>query len=401
MNKYTENWQEFILKDFVELNPKESLKKGITAKKIPMELLMPFCRDITTYEISKYSGGTKFKNDDTIMARITPCLENGKRARVSILDNNEIAFGSTEYIVFRARKGISDANFVYYLVCSDLIRKPAIKSMVGSSGRQRVQTDVIENLEFHVPPLPIQKKIAAVLSALDDKIELNNKINQNLEQQAQAIFKSWFIDFEPFGGKMPDDWKIGKVSEAANNIVCGKTPPTKRADYYGNDIPFITIPDMHNNVYITKTERSLSIRGANSQANKTIPCNSICVSCIGTAGLVSLTSENSQTNQQINSILPKSNISPYFIYLQMQSLSSSIQMLGAAGSTIYNLNKSQFSDMEFLLPNLNILSKFHDRVRFHFLSILHNQRENFHLAQLRDALLPELMSGEVDVSRVK
>ena len=263
-----------------------------------------------------------------------------------------------------------------------------------------LRTETLYRLEFRIPPLPIQKKIAAVLSALDDKIELNNKINQNLEQQAQAIFKSWFIDFEPFGGKMPDDWKIGKLKESADRIVCGKTPSTKKVDYYGNDVPFITIPDMHNNVYITKTERSLSVKGANSQANKTIPCNSICVSCIGTAGLVSLTSENSQTNQQINSILPKSNISPYFIYLQMQSLSSSIQMLGAAGSTICNLNKSQFSDMEFLLPNIDILSKFHDRVKFYFSLILSNQRENLRLAQLRDALLPKLMSGEIDVSRV-
>ena len=263
-----------------------------------------------------------------------------------------------------------------------------------------LRTETLYRLEFRIPPLPIQKKIAAVLSALDDKIELNNKINQNLEQQAQAIFKSWFIDFEPFGGKMPDDWKIGKLKESADRIVCGKTPSTKKVDYYGNDVPFITIPDMHNNVYITKTERSLSVKGANSQANKTIPCNSICVSCIGTAGLVSLTSENSQTNQQINSILPKSNISPYFIYLQMHSLSSSIQMLGAAGSTICNLNKSQFSDMEFLLPNIDILSKFHDRVKFYFSLILSNQRENLRLAQLRDALLPKLMSGEIDVSRV-
>ena len=274
------NWHEFILKDFAELNPKEQLSKGVVAKKVPMELLSPFCRNITKYEISEYSGGSKFRNGDTIMARITPCLENGKRARVSILDNDEIAFGSTEFIVFRARKDISDTDFIYYLVCSDLIRQPAIKSMVGSSGRQRVQTDVIENLQLLLPPLQIQKKIAAVLSALDDKIELNNKINQKLEQQAQAIFKSWFVDFEPFGGKMPDDWKIGKLKESADRIVCGKTPSTKKVDYYGNDVPFITIPDMHNNVYITKTERSLSVKGANSQANKTIPCNSICVSCI-------------------------------------------------------------------------------------------------------------------------
>ena len=139
------------------------------------------------------------------MARITPCLENGKTSQVSILDDNEIGFGSTEYIVFRAKEGISDCNFLYYLVCSDIVRDPAIKSMVGSSGRQRVQTDVIQNLEIDLPSLEIQKQIASIFSALDEKIEFNNRINENLESQAQAIFKSWFVDFEPFGGVMPEN----------------------------------------------------------------------------------------------------------------------------------------------------------------------------------------------------
>lgn len=203
MNYYNTNY----LKDIVDINPAESLKKGTVAKKIGMDILQPYTRSIPSYTFEPFSGGTKFRNGDTIMARITPCLENGKTAMVSILDKDEIGFGSTEYIVFRAKEGITDPFFIYYLVTSSEIREPAIKSMVGSSGRQRVQTDVIANLTIKLPPLPIQQKIAAILSSLDDKIELNNKINENLEQQAQALFKSWFIDFEPFGGKMPEGWK--------------------------------------------------------------------------------------------------------------------------------------------------------------------------------------------------
>jgi len=103
-----------------------------------------------------YSGGTKFRNGDTIMARITPCLENGKTAKVGILEEGEVAFGSTEYIVFRAKEGV-DEDFLYYLICSPLVRDPAIKSMVGSSGRQRVQTDVVQNLEIMLPPYEEQK----------------------------------------------------------------------------------------------------------------------------------------------------------------------------------------------------------------------------------------------------
>lgn len=133
------------LADIAEFNPKESLKKGTVAKKVAMDQLQPFCRDILSYTLEPFNGGTKFRNGDTIMARITPCLENGKTAKVAILDDRETGFGSTEYIVFRAKAGISDEDYLYYLICSPLVRDAAIKSMVGSSGRQRVQIDVIMN----------------------------------------------------------------------------------------------------------------------------------------------------------------------------------------------------------------------------------------------------------------
>ena len=172
-------WVMKKLKDIADFNPRESLAKGTVAKKIGMDKLQPFCRDVLGYDLEQFSGGTKFRNGDTIMARITPCLENGKTAKVSILDDGEVGFGSTEYIVFRAKDGV-DEDFIYYLVCSPLVREPAIKSMVGSSGRQRVQTDVVQNLEIMVPDYEEQRRISGLLKLLDDKIELNNAINNNL-----------------------------------------------------------------------------------------------------------------------------------------------------------------------------------------------------------------------------
>lgn len=174
------NWTTKKLSEIAYINPRESIGKGVVAKKVPMDRLQPFCRDIPEFVLEEYKGGTKFKNDDTIMARITPCLENGKIAKVSILSNDEIGFGSTEYIVFRAIDGVSDADFLYYLICSPLVRNPAIKSMVGSSGRQRVQTDVVANLGIELPPLEKQRKIGELLKTFDDKIKLNNEINNNL-----------------------------------------------------------------------------------------------------------------------------------------------------------------------------------------------------------------------------
>lgn len=172
-------WQIKKLSEIVDFNPRESLPKGRIAKKIGMDKLQPFCRDIMSYENEPFTSGAKFRNGDTIMARITPCLENGKIAKVNILDEGEIGFGSTEYIVFRAKEGI-DTDYLYYLVCSSIVREPAIKSMVGSSGRQRVQTDVLRNLDIKVPSVEEQKVISGILRDLDDKIKLNNTINNNL-----------------------------------------------------------------------------------------------------------------------------------------------------------------------------------------------------------------------------
>ncbi len=168
------------LSDYIEINPKEKMMQGCVAKKIGMDKLHPFCRDISEYELTTFHGGSKFRNGDTIMARITPCLENGKTAKVNILNKEEVGFGSTEYIVFRAKDGLTTPDFVYYLVCSSIVRDPAIKSMVGSSGRQRVQTEVIAKIDIDFPMLEVQKKITNILRAIDDKIYLNNKINNNL-----------------------------------------------------------------------------------------------------------------------------------------------------------------------------------------------------------------------------
>ena len=389
-------WVMKKLRDIADFNPRESLAKGVVAKKVAMDKLQPFCRDIPGYELEPFSGGTKFRNGDTIMARITPCLENGKTAKVAVLDDGEVGFGSTEYIVFRAKDGV-DEDFIYYLVCSPLVREPAIKSMVGSSGRQRVQTDVVQNLEIMVPDYEEQKRISGILKSLDDKIAANTEVNKNLLQQAQAMYKSWFIDYEPFDGDRPADWIIGTIDDLAKEVVCGKTPSTKVKEYYGSGVPFITIPDMHGNTYAVTTERYLSNYGAASQAKKTLPPNSVCVSCIGTAGLVTLVASESQTNQQINSIIPKDEYSPFYIFLLMQTLSEVINKLGQSGSTIVNLNKAQFGKIKVTVPSVSNMKTFDVTVAPLFALILANQKENIHLSSVRETLLPRLMSGELDV----
>lgn len=292
-------------------------------------------------------------------------------------------------------------NTFLYLWLNSSEAKHQIDTMCIGSTQKALTIDTLKKFEISVPSIQIQEKICSILYPIMDKIELNNAINNNLEQQAFAIFKSWFVDFELCNGIMPSDWNYGTIEDLASEIVCGKTPSTKKKEYYGDDIPFITIPDMHNSVYTVKTERSLSLLGADSQSQKTLPKNSVCVSCIGTAGLVTLVSTPSQTNQQINSIIPKENVSPYFVYLLMKTKSDEINKYGQSGSTIVNLNKTQFSKLECIIPSTKFLIKFNDLLEPIFNKILVNMRENITLADLRDTLLSKLMSGEIDVSNIE
>ena len=289
-------------------------------------------------------------------------------------------------------------SFLFYMMkyyVSHLLKRES-GTVFGS-----VNMNDINGLEVDIPEdVEKQKRIARYLEMIDDKIELNNVVNNNLEQQVRAIFKSWFVDFEPFGKKMPVDWCNGTINDLSKDIVCGKTPTTKKTYYYGTDIPFITIPDMYDKIYTINTERYLSVLGANSQAKKYLPKNSICVSCIGTAGLVTLVAEVSQTNQQINSIIPKDGFSPYYIYLLMQTLSYTINKLGQSGSTIVNLNKSQFAKIQVTIPAISVMSDFDKIASPMFEKILQNQKENLHLSLIRESLLPKLMSGELDVSDI-
>ena len=175
------------VRDFIEFNPKESLKKGELATKVTMDKLLPFEKFISSMEQAPFSGGSKFKNGDTLLARITPCLENGKTAFVDGLKDGEVAFGSTEFIVLRCREGVSDPQYIYYLATSSFFRNVAIKSMVGSSGRQRVQIGALEDIDIKVPSLEEQRKIASRLALLDSKIALNSRINDNLSALAKLL----------------------------------------------------------------------------------------------------------------------------------------------------------------------------------------------------------------------
>ncbi|MCG7988394.1 MAG: restriction endonuclease subunit S [Candidatus Thiodiazotropha lotti] len=189
--------------DFVSFNPKRTIKKGETKPFVEMAALPVDSRDISEIGSRTYKGGgSRFQDGDTLFARITPCLENGKTAKTSGLGDGVIAHGSTEFIVLAAKEPEYDEDYVYYLARMPEFRSYAQSRMEGTSGRQRVSWQSLAEFEFDFPEKEDRKEIGRILKSIDDKIQVNNQLNQTLEQIAQAIFKSWFVDFEPVKAKI-------------------------------------------------------------------------------------------------------------------------------------------------------------------------------------------------------
>ncbi len=381
------NWTTKKLSGIAYINPRESLGKGVVAKKVPMDKLQPFCRDIPEFVLEEYKGGTKFRNGDTIMARITPCLENGKIAKVSVLSDGEVGFGSTEYIVFRAIDGVSDADFLYYLICSPLVRNPAIKSMVGSSGRQRVQTDVVGNLDVELPPIEEQRKIGGLLKAIDDKIEHNNVINNNLLDQAQTLYKQHF----PYSAQddLPDGWRIGTVGEIIE-IHDSKRIPLSGADrmkmkkkiypYYGA----ASLMDYVDNYIFDGKYLLLGEDGT----------------VVDDAGYPILQYVWGQfwVNNHAHILTGRLGFNVESLYMLFKQTPVKSIVTGAVQPKISQAN---LRSVQVVIPPEHNLKEYNDLVEPLFSLLRANEEECKSLAALRDTLLPKLMSGEIDVSDIQ
>ena len=400
-----EEWKEYRLGDFMEFNPKLRKNKNTIARKITMDQLVPHSRDIFSWTYEPYNGGTKFQNGDTIMARITPCLENGKHAYVTILNDDEIAYGSTEYIVIRGKKGISDNTFVYYLTHFPPFKNAAIKSMVGTSGRQRAQVDVLENLIMSLPPLSTQLKIADILSKLDDKIENNRKINENLEQQAQALFKSWFVDFEPFRdqpfveselGMIPEGWRVEKAEDIFD-INIGKTPPRKETKWFSNskdDNIWVSIADMGTcGMFISESSEYLTDEAINRFNILMVEEDSVLLSFKLTVGRVVIAASKLTTNEAIARFLLHDKSYREFLYLYLKQYEYS--NLGSTSSIATAVNSKTIKSMKLLNPTSDVIHGFSEITKPIFEQIRLLLAESHRLSHLRDTLLPKLMSGEI------
>lgn len=316
---------------------------------------------------------------------------NGEKISIALLRDKDCIISSS-YTVFEVvNKNELDPEYLMLWFSRPEFDRYA-RYMSHGSVREIFDWDELCKVELPVPSIDKQRSIVRAYQTITERIELKRRLNDNLEATALSIYKCFFVDYIPFDGSQPSSWKEITVDDIASDVICGKTPPTADPQNYGGTIPFITIPDMHGSVYTTSTARFLSEKGASTQPGKMLPANSVCVSCIASVGLVCLTAEPSQTNQQINSIICKDQISPFYVYTKMTTLNEYLKQLGAGGSTTLNINKTLFGQIPILLPDEASMKEYHNKVEPLFSSIRENQYEIQHLESLKRLLLSQISS---------
>lgn len=322
------------------------------------------------------------------------------------LVKDEDDFGlSSSVSILRPNVSKIEPQFLFYWIKSDDFQN-AVHQIKSGVAQSFLSLSMIKQLPVVFPKsLPTQKRIASILSAYDDLIENNLKRIKLLEETAQNIYKEWFVNFRfpnyentPINQDkgLPEGWEVKTISQFGT-VITGKTPSTSNENYYGGNIPFVKTPDMHDAPYVIETSIYLSNEGAESQNNKFLPKNSVMVSCIGTAGVVSLTSENCQTNQQINSVKFDQEFKSFYFFSFAKGLKTLLEGLGSNGATMVNVNKSKFENIDIVIPREHLLCDYHSLVNPIFNQILVLQVNNQKLKEARDILLPRLMNRTIEV----
>ena len=304
-------------------------------------------------------------------------------------------------------KNISEnAEFLSYYIKSALFQS-VLKSIVAGSAIPTLSQKNLANLMINVPKeFEDQRRIASILSSLDRKIELNNKINADLEEMAQAIFKNWFVDFEPFKngkfvdselGMIPEGWKVGRLDEIAD-VVGGSTPSKAKPEYYTQKgIAWLTPKDLSNHpaVYTSKGEIDITEEGYNSTSTKLMPKGTILFTSRAPIGYISIAQNDICTNQGFKSLVPK-KAGTCFLYCFLKYVTPEIENK-STGSTFKEASGALMKSLQVIMPDQKVFEEFEEIVSPLFARIESLEKENSRLSLLRDTLLPRLMSGELEV----
>jgi len=421
-------WNYIPFSEAVRVNPSVSLNRGEIYPFVEMKAVEPSQRGASESEFREFKGGgARFLPFDTLMARITPCLENGKIARyIPSSGIDKPAFGSTEFIVIRGREGLTDNDYAYYLTQWNEFHHFAISQMTGSSGRQRVPVDALAKFLAPIPEsLFEQRAIAHILGSLDDKIELNRRMNQTLEEMARAIFKSWFVDFDPVRAKaegrptgLPDDiaalfpdsfedselgeipkgWEVKTIGQAVK-CVGGSTPSTKNPAFWdGGKNPFVTPKDMSSltSPVILDTSRHITDAGVDKISSGRLPIGTVILSSRAPIGYLAITEVPVSVNQGVIAMICDKDLPNHYVLYWIETNMETIKS-NAGGTTFAEISKRNFRPIPVVVPQKLVLDAFVQQVEPLHKQVVLNLQESNTLTSLRDNLLPKLISGEIRV----
>lgn len=392
------------LADFVDINPRTQLPKGNDVPFVGMDAITAGRRKVVAHERRAAGGsGAKFQPRDTLFARITPCLENGKIAQYL---GEEAGFGSTEFYVLRAKPNVSDPDFVYYFSLQQELRSAAEKSMTGASGRQRADVSSLIGFECEFPPLPIQQRIAGILLAYDELIENSQRRIKSLEQMVRNLYREWFVHFRfpnhakttmvdsPLG-KIPKGWEVVAFTDIAD-VLSGGTPKTEVAEYWNGEIPFFTPRDAPACFYVLDTEKHVTEKGLSKCASEHYLPDTVFITARGTVGKVALPSVPMAMNQSCYALRGKPNIPQRFLFLmtlqQIDYLKTNV-----GGATFDTIIVDTFRRMRVVNPSTDLVTAFSRCTDAVFEQVNTLQRKIQNLRKTRDLLLPRLLSGQVNL----
>ena len=332
-----------------------------------------------------------FKKNDILYSEIRPA--NKRFAYINFSPNDYIA--STKLMVLRS-KPIVSSYFLFQILKSEIVLKNLQMLAESRSGTfPQITYSELSNVRVKVPPLPVQDKIVGILSALDSKIENNNKINGNLEAQAEALFKSWFVDFTPFKdqpfvdselGPIPQGWKVGTLGDIAN-IIMGQSPAGSSYNERGNGVIF----------YQGRTE--FGFRFPNVRLYTTMPKRyaepmSILLSVRAPVGDINVAIEKCCIGRGLASISSKRGLHSFLLYL-VKSLKNRLEVFNGEGTVFGSINKNTLTQFKIIIPPIEMQEKFNEIIQRHDCMVLELHKEIINLSTQRDTLLPKLMSGEI------
>ncbi len=332
--------------------------------------------------------------------------------KIGRMRHEGVAYINQRVAKIKAKQGI-DNDFVYYAICGDSFQQFIRNNIDSNSAQENISTTSIGKFPVTLPSLEEQRRIAAILGALDDKIELNRRINANLEQQAQTLFNHWFVDFEfpnangkPYKssgdkflasllGPIPEGWEAGYYTDIID-IKGGGTPKTDIVDFWNGNIPFFSPKDVPSSCYVLNTEKYITDSGLQNCNSALYPTNTVFITARGTVGKVVMAGRDMAMNQTNYALIGKTGIGQHFVYNMTLQLVN--RLLKKANGAVFNaITTRDFSSEQVVIPKYNIIESFCNRVAPIYKQVLVYNQENERLAQLRDMLLPKLMNGEMDI----